>query len=151
TVVIESVPTFFAEALAQIINQAQVVVGNSAQQAVRATVTTSPLQTGTTSPLTIGSPGRGGVGEEEGLPLAIPNSPLNSFDMGIDDALRGDDLSRAGDILGGVALDQLFREWPLAVQAQPQAENSSVEVQTPADQSPPIRDEAQPAVVPAPA
>ncbi len=149
SVVIESVPTFFAEALAQTINQAQVVVGNAAQQALRATVTASPLQTGPT-PSTIGSPGRGGFGQEEVLPVAIPDSPLNSFDMGIDDALRGEDLSRANDILGGGALDQLFREWPLAVQAQPQAESSPVEVQTPAVQ-PPIRDEVQPAVVPQPA
>jgi len=117
-----------------------VVIGNNAQQAVGATVSASPLQASTTSP-SIGSPSRGGFGEEEVLPLTIPNSPLNSFDMGIDDALRGEDLG---------ALDQLFREWPLAVQAQPQAENSAVEDQAPAAQ-PPVSDEGQPAVAPQPA
>jgi hypothetical protein len=105
----------------------QLANGSENPQAVQVALSPSAR-----SPSTIGSPGRGGFGQEESPPPASLEFPLDSFDLGIDDALAGARLSRLGEAVGLSVLDQLFREWPPTAgkqerDAQPQSENSGRE------------------------
>lgn len=116
TPVKQPVANFVADFRFFIVNRNQPSIADENQTGPRPV---SPLPTiqpvSVPTPSTFALPSRGGFGQEDYQPLAIPDSPFTSFDIGVDEALRGQRSAPDVDGTGLSVLDQLFREWLPAV------------------------------------
>lgn len=129
----QSIVSLSPDFLFLLANRNQQANPSDTQSVVRpATSVLAAQQITVTSPSFLSSSSRGGFGQEEYQPLPILDSPLNSFDTGVDDALRGREFIPGLDGAGVSVLDRLFREWsPTPAHSknntQPQSENSTSE------------------------